>query len=77
MQFAIPGGIPIIHAGPGCLSKQYLYAAAQSGFQGEGYAGGIHVSCTNISEKEVVFGGEKKLTSLIEGTLKVIKGDLV
>ncbi|MBR5096980.1 MAG: hydrogenase [Treponema sp.] len=73
---AIPGGIPIIHAGPGCSSKQYIFAATQSGFQGEGYAGGIHVSCTNSSEKEVVFGGEKKLASLIEGTLKVIKGDL-
>lgn len=73
---AIPGGIPIVHAGPGCSSKQYIFAASQSGFQGEGYAGGIHVSCTNSSEKEVVFGGEKKLTSLIEGTLKVIKGDL-
>lgn len=73
---AIPGGIPIIHAGPGCSSKQYIFAATQSGFQGEGYAGGIHVSCTNSSEKEVVFGGEKKLTSLIEGTLKVINGDL-
>ncbi|MCR5046477.1 MAG: hydrogenase [Treponema sp.] len=73
---AIPGGIPIIHAGPGCSSKQYIFAATQAGFQGEGYAGGIHVSCTNSSEKEVVFGGEKKLSALIEGTLKVIKGDL-
>ena len=73
---AIPGGVPIIHAGPGCSSKQYIFAATQSGFQGEGYAGGIHVSCTNSSEKEVVFGGEKKLAALIEGTLKVIKGDL-
>ena len=73
---AIPGGIPIVHAGPGCSSKQYYFAVTQSGYQGEGYAGGIHVSCTNSSEKEVVFGGEKKLASLIEGTLKVIKGDL-
>ena len=73
---AIPRAIPIIHAGPGCASKQYYFAATQSGFQGEGYAGGIHVPCTNSSEKEVVFGGEKKLTALIDGTLKVIDGDL-
>lgn len=73
---AIPGGVPIIHAGPGCASKQYIFAATQSGYQGEGYAGGIHISCTNSSEKEVVFGGEKKLAALIEGTLKVLKGDL-
>ncbi len=73
---AIPGGIPVIHAGPGCSSKQYYFSTIQSGFQGEGYAGGIHVSCTNTTEKEIVFGGEKKLEALIESTLKIIQGDL-
>lgn len=73
---AIPGGIPIIHAGPGCASKASGFAGAQAGQQGEGYAGRTHISCTNAGEKEVVFGGEKNLTELIDGALKVLNGDL-
>ena len=42
---AIPGGIPVIHAGPGCASKAAGFAAFQSGLQGEGYAGRTHISC--------------------------------
>lgn len=73
---AIPGGIPIIHAGPGCASKASGFAGAMAGQQGEGYAGRTHISCTNAGEKEVVFGGEKHLKEIIDGALKVIKGDL-
>lgn len=73
---AIPGGIPVIHAGPGCASKAAGFAAFQSGLQGEGYAGRTHISCTNAGEKEVVFGGEKNLEQVIDGALKVLKGDL-
>ncbi len=73
---AIPGGIPIIHAGPGCASKAAGFAAFQSGLQGEGYAGRTHISCTNAGEKEVVFGGEKNLEQVIDGALKVLKGNL-
>ena len=73
---AIPGGIPIIHAGPGCSSKASGFAGVMSGQQGEGYAGRTHVSCTNAGEREVVFGGEQNLEGVIDGALKVIKGDL-
>ncbi len=73
---AIPRGIPIIHAGPGCSSKAFSYASYGSGFQGEGYAGGAMVSCTNSGEQEVVFGGEGKLKDVVEGALKVLDGDL-
>ncbi len=73
---AIPGGIPVIHAGPGCASKAAGFAAFQSGLQGEGYAGRTHISCTNAGEKEVVFGGEKNLEQVIDGALKVLKGNL-
>lgn len=73
---AIPGGIPVIHAGLGCASKAAGFAAFQSGLQGEGYAGRTHISCTNAGEKEVVFGGEKNLEQVIDGALKVLKGDL-
>lgn len=73
---AIPRGIPIIHAGPGCSQNAFSILAKSAGNQGEGYAGGNHISCTNTSESEVVFGGEKNLRSLISGALKVLDGDL-
>jgi nitrogenase molybdenum-iron protein beta chain len=73
---AIPRGIPIIHAGPGCSTKAFSFASYGSGMQGGGYAGANDISCTNAGEAEVVFGGEKKLDSLIDGALKVIDGDL-
>jgi nitrogenase molybdenum-iron protein beta chain len=72
---AISGGIPIIHAGPGCASKGSAIAG-QGGMQGEGYAGRTHISCTNTGEKEVVFGGEDRLRDVIDGALDIIKGEL-
>lgn len=73
---AIPKGIPIIHAGPGCAARQFSFASASAGYQGEGYAGGGQISCTNSTQSEVIFGGEKKLRATVEGTLQVIDGDL-
>jgi len=73
---AIPGAVPIIHAGPGCSSKAFGFSAFASGFQGEGFAGGSHVSSTNTTEQDVVFGGEKKLRQNIAGALKVIDAEL-
>ncbi|MDR3122303.1 MAG: hydrogenase [Treponema sp.] len=73
---AIPRGIPIIHAGAGCSTKAFNFVSHSSGFQGGGYAGANDVSCTNTAEAEVVFGGEQKLNSLVDGALKVIDGDL-
>ena len=75
-MLAIPKGIPIVHAGPGCAGKIFAFASGGAGQQGEGYAGGGNISCTNDTEKEVIFGGEQKLTELVEGALKVLKGDL-
>jgi nitrogenase molybdenum-iron protein beta chain len=73
---AIPGAHPIIHAGPGCSSKITSFLANGAGFQGEGYAGGGNVSSTNTYEKEVVFGGENKLRSTVEGAMRVLDGEL-
>lgn len=73
---AIPRAVPIIHAGPGCSSKLNMFLANSSGFQGEGYAGGSAISATNMTEVEVVFGGDGKLRSTIEGALNVIDADL-
>ncbi len=73
---AIPRAIPIIHAGPGCSSKGSSFVANGAGFQGDGYAGGTNIPSSNMTEQEVVFGGEGKLEALVEGSLKVMKGDL-
>lgn len=68
---AIKRAVPIVHAGPGCSTKISRLIG-----QGEGYAGGSTIPCTNSSESEIVFGGEKKLRSVIDGAFKVIDGDL-
>lgn len=68
---SIKRGVPILHSGPGCGNKIGKLLA-----QGEGYAGGSTIPCTNAEEKEVVFGGERKLKNVIEGSLKVIDADI-
>lgn len=73
---AIPRALPIVHAGPGCASKTFNTLGSNAGSYGEGFGGGGHVSSTNTSEQEVVFGGEDKLRALIEGALQVLDGDL-
>lgn len=68
---AIKRAVPVVHAGPGCSTKiQSLIG------QGEGYAGGSTIPCTNCSENEIVFGGAEKLRGVIEGAFKVIDADL-
>jgi nitrogenase molybdenum-iron protein beta chain len=68
---AVPGGVPILHSGPGC-------GQMTSGFfeRARGFTGGNTAPCTNFSEKEVVFGGTKRLEQIIRNTFKVLKGDL-
>ncbi|MDR0876655.1 MAG: hydrogenase [Treponema sp.] len=73
---AIPHAHPVVHAGPGCSGKVHGFTTSGAGHQGEGYAGGAHISSTNTYEQEVVFGGEKKLRATIDGALKVMRGDL-
>lgn len=68
---AIKRAVPILHAGPGCGTKINRLLG-----QGEGYAGGSTVPCTNASESEIVFGGEERLKSVIEGAFQVIDADL-
>lgn len=68
---AIPKGVPILHSGPGCSSK----IAAILG-QGQSYAGGSTVPCTNADANDVIFGGVKALDQLIENTLQIIDGEL-
>nr|WP_092071840.1 nitrogenase component 1 [Dendrosporobacter quercicolus]NSL49469.1 hydrogenase [Dendrosporobacter quercicolus DSM 1736]SDM30335.1 nitrogenase molybdenum-iron protein beta chain [Dendrosporobacter quercicolus] len=68
---AIKRAVPVLHAGPGCGDKINRLLG-----QGEGYAGGNTVPCTNASETEIVFGGEARLKDVIAGALQVIDADL-
>lgn len=68
---AIKRGVPILHAGPGCSSKVSSLIG-----QGEGYAGGNTIPCTNAGEAEVVYGGEGRLRNVVDGAFKVIDAEL-
>lgn len=67
---AIERAIPILHSGPGCAQK-LSNSAGSSGF----FSPNIF-PCTSVNERDVVFGGEKKLRSTVENALKVIDADL-
>lgn len=67
-------GVPILHAGPGCAQK---LAGGIAGSNGDsGYISPQIYPCSNVSEKEIVFGGEDRLKETIENALKVIDGDI-
>ena len=67
---AITRALPILHSGPGCAEKL-------SGSSGSsGYFSPHIFPCTNISEKEVIFGGEDRLRESIENALKVVDADI-
>lgn len=73
---AIPKAVPIVHASGGCaaaLSGTYNLSAA---YRGVGYCGGNMIPTSNISQSNIVFGGEDKLAGQIESTLKYLKGDI-
>ena len=67
---AINRALPILHSGPGCAQK----LSEQTG--SSGYFSPNIFPCTSINEKDVVFGGEKKLDSTIKNALKVVDADL-
>ncbi len=67
---AITRAIPVLHSGPGCAQK------LSNGIGSSGYFSPNIFPCTSINEKDVVFGGTKKLASTIDNALKVIDADL-
>lgn len=67
---AIHRALPILHSGPGCAQKLSDTVGSS------GYFSPNIFPCTSINEKDVVFGGVKKLNSTIENALKVVDADL-
>ncbi len=67
---SIPGALPILHSGPGCASKLNDNNGSGGHFAPNAYP------CSLVSEKEVVFGGIKKLRNTVENALKVMDAEL-
>jgi nitrogenase molybdenum-iron protein beta chain len=72
---ALPKTIPIIHGAQGC-GGTLSQALALGGAYGTGYAGNGAIPSTNITETEVIFGGESKLRQEMKGVFEVMKGEL-
>ena len=73
---SIEGVVPIIHSTSGCGVQGHLGGAIGSGWSGSGVCGGSAQPSSNISEKQVVFGGTSRLREQIKNTVKVVSGDL-
>jgi len=73
---AIERATPIVHAGPGCSAMVHGFLTDGNGAQGSGARGGAMIVGTNTGEREVVFGGEAKLRSVIDAAPKVMDSDL-
>ena len=72
---SLPRVIPIIHGAQGCggqLTQSYGYG----GYLGAGYCGGASLPSSNVSEKEIIFGGADRLKKEIESAYEVMDGDL-
>lgn len=72
---ALAGVVPVIHGAQGCGGGLFN-AYSLGGHLGTGYCGGTGIPSSNIGEKEVIFGGAKRLETQINSTLEVMKGEL-
>ncbi|MDR1625275.1 MAG: hypothetical protein LBT33_01930, partial [Spirochaetia bacterium] len=73
---AIPRAIPIIHGSAGCGGNINTALNAGAGYIGGGYCGGLAVPSSNVSERDVVFGGEERLREQIQAALEILDADL-
>lgn len=73
---AIPGAVPIMHTAVGCGGSIYWTQLGATGYLGAGYVGGLAVPSSNVCEKDVIFGGDERLTEQVEHTLRIVRGDL-
>ncbi|MDR2670898.1 MAG: hypothetical protein LBC26_04170 [Oscillospiraceae bacterium] len=73
---ALPRTIPIIHASAGCGYNVFSAGSAGAGYLGGGYCGGTSWSSSNVVEREIVFGGQDRLSEQIRSTLDLMDGDL-
>ncbi|WP_224957807.1 nitrogenase component 1 [Geomonas subterranea] len=72
---AIHGTVPIVHAAAGCGGNLFTAQLGGSGYYGSGYCGGLSAPGSNVSEHEIVFGGEERLAEQIRTTLEIMEGE--
>ena len=72
---SLPRVIPIIHGAQGC-GGQLTNSFAYGGYLGVGYCGGASLPSSNVSEREIIFGGAERLKKEIEAAYEVMDGDL-
>lgn len=72
---AIDRVCPIYHAGPGCCMQSTASDQGQSGNKNSCFVSSVSIPSTNMLEREVVFGGTKKLQTTIQGAIDIIDAD--
>jgi len=72
---AINRVVPIYHAGPGCCMQTTAGEAGQAGGRSPFYVSSVSTPCTNMLEKDVIFGGEDHLRETIEGAIEIFEAD--
>ena len=60
---AIPRAIPIVHAASGCGYNLFNATNSGSAYLGGGYCGSTSLPSSNVTEREIVFGGEKAIAT--------------
>lgn len=73
---AIDKVIPIYHAGPGCCMQTTAGEAGQAGGRQPFYVSGVSTPCSNMLEREVVFGGLDRLRETISGAVEILDADV-
>lgn len=68
--------VPIVHSGSACCLRLHQGISGCNGYQGMGFSGGCAIPNDNIHRPDFVYGSEKKLADLIEGTIRVMDADL-
>lgn len=66
---------PVYHAGPGCCMQSTASDPGQSGNKSSSFVSSVSIPCSNMLEREVVFGGAKKLRTTIQGAIDIIDAD--
>lgn len=73
---ALPRVVPIIHSSIGCGGALGTATSFGAGYLGSSYCGGSSAPSSAVGEKEIIFGGNERLSEEITSTLELIDGDL-
>ena len=63
---------PVFHSGPGCCMQTSAAEQGQSGHKNSCFVSSVSLPSSNMLEREVVFGGIKKLRTTIQGAIDII-----